>query len=594
MFHSIRLRIAVTYVLVIVVMMTALAIYLTGAVRDSTIANLEPHLERVAALVAEASQPALQSGADVNSIDSLTKKYARLTGLRVTIIAPDGNVLGESEEDRTLMDNHLNRAEVAQALSAGEGMAIRSSRTTGILTFYKTLLVKEGDTVLGVVRVAMPMQQIDSQIRRLKEVIAVATILAIVITILLAAFIASRTTLPLRELTQTVEEMSERSKLGQRFRTALTPMTYDEVGKLTSSINVLSSLLDDKMEALETERDKLAAVLREMSDGVIIVDGQSQVQLINPAVESLFGVQKEKASGHTLAEVFRYHQLVEVWERAHKSGEVQTTTLETSDKKYYLQVVAAPLGVALPGNLLLLVQNLTQQKITETMRRDFISNVSHELRTPLAALKALTETLLEGALNDPPAARRFLEGIETEVDALSLMVTELLELSRIESGRVPLQIEPTEVCEIINPAVERLKLQAERAELKVTVEYDPDLPYVMADAGRLEQVMVNLIHNAIKFTSAVGEINVRAVQEGQMIVFSVRDTGVGIPPDDLPRIFERFFKTDRARAGGGTGLGLSIARHLVEAHAGKIWAESVEGKGSTFFFAIPLAQSNPP
>jgi two-component system phosphate regulon sensor histidine kinase PhoR len=223
------------------------------------------------------------------------------------------------------------------------------------------------------------------------------------------------------------------------------------------------------------------------------------------------------------------------------------------------------------------------------MRRDFISNVSHELRTPLAAIKALTETLQAGALEDPPAAQRFLMQMETEVDSLSLMVSELLELSRIESGRVPLNLAPTRPMEIVNQAQERLHLQAERAGLTLKMEYPDELPDVMADASRVQQVVVNLLHNAIKFTPTGGQVTVSAEPYNDYICFTVEDTGIGISKEDLPRIFERFYKADRSRTTSGTGLGLAIARHLVEAHGGRIWAESEIGKGSAFHFTIPLA-----
>jgi two-component system phosphate regulon sensor histidine kinase PhoR len=261
-----------------------------------------------------------------------------------------------------------------------------------------------------------------------------------------------------------------------------------------------------------------------------------------------------------------------------------------------------------PGGTLLLIQDLTRVRRLEAVRRDFISNVSHELRTPLASLKALTETLQEGALEDPPAARRFLARIEAEVDALTQMATELLELSRIESGQVPLETKTVQPELLLTSAADRMRTQAERANLTLRVEIPPGLPAIRADGPRLEQVLVNLLHNAIKFTPS-GEV-VAAVNEGPPspdgsgaggerpnVVFSVRDTGIGIPADDLARIFERFYKTDRARAraelnrsaGGGTGLGLSIAKHIVEAHGGEIWAESQEGRGSTFYFSIPAA-----
>jgi two-component system phosphate regulon sensor histidine kinase PhoR len=289
-----------------------------------------------------------------------------------------------------------------------------------------------------------------------------------------------------------------------------------------------------------------------------------------------------------LIEVVRHHQPVEMWQRCRDTGKTQSVEFEVSNR-LSLQGIATSLSPAISGSSLLLFQDVTRQRQIETMRRDFISNVSHELRTPLAALKALTETLQSGALEDPPAAHRFLEQMETEVDSLSLMVNELLELSRIESGRVPLNLASTRPIDIVNPAYERLSLQAERAGISMTIECPDDLPPVLADVVRVQQVVVNLLHNAIKFTSSGGQVAVRVEQKDRAIRFTVGDTGVGIAAEDLPRIFERFYKVDRSRATSGTGLGLAIARHLVEAHGGRIWVESEVGKGSTFYFTIPIA-----
>jgi two-component system phosphate regulon sensor histidine kinase PhoR len=369
----------------------------------------------------------------------------------------------------------------------------------------------------------------------------------------------------------------------------LIPITSDEVGELTRAFNLMAVQLHSQIEALETERSKMAAVLSEMTDGVLIADAEGQVQLLNPAAEQMFGVNANEALGHTLAEVLRQHQMVELWQKCRQSGETQSAVIELTSNRIYLQAVATPLGESLPGSSLLLFQNLTRIRQLETVRRDFISNISHELRTPLAALKALTDTLQEGALDDPPMAHRFLERMETEVDSLSLMVSELLELARIESGRVPLQLSPVPPCDLIDGAVERLRLQAERSGLNLTIACEENLPAVLADYSRLEQVIVNLLHNAIKFTTAGGSITVGAQPAGEAVRFFVQDSGVGIPTEDLPRIFERFYKADRARSGGGTGLGLAISRHLVEAHGGEIWAESEEGKGSRFSFVIPKA-----
>ncbi len=344
--------------------------------------------------------------------------------------------------------------------------------------------------------------------------------------------------------------------------------------------------LKDQFSALEAERAKLAAVLETMSDGLMIVNDQGVILLINPAAEKMFSLKNGGSVGQPIAEVLRHHLPYELWQRCQESGQIQQAAYDLN-KRVSLHTTATPLGEALPGSTLLLVQDITRQRQIEAMRKDFISNVSHELRTPLAALKAITETLQDGALEDPPAARHFLERMETEVDALSLMVTELLELSRIESGRVPLELRPTRPIDIITPAYERLRLQAERAGLQLDIDCSETLPSVIADGMRLQQVLVNLIHNAIKFTPAGGRVLIKAEAENNKVRFQVQDTGIGISAEDLPRIFERFYKVDRARSSSGTGLGLAIARHMIEAHHGKIWVESELNKGSAFYFAIP-------
>jgi two-component system phosphate regulon sensor histidine kinase PhoR len=286
--------------------------------------------------------------------------------------------------------------------------------------------------------------------------------------------------------------------------------------------------------------------------------------------------------------VARDHRLIGLWQQCCARDEEQSEPVEAGRWGSFLQAIATPLQDAGPQACLVVLQDLTRVRRLETVRRDFISNISHELRTPLASLKALVDTLRDGALEDPPAAQRFLDRMETEVDALTQMVRELLELARIESGQVPFQLEQVTVAEIVSPSVERLRPQAERAKLQLTVELPPDLPPILADTERMQQVITNLVHNSIKFTPPGGAVTISATASGDEIVISVHDTGVGIPADDLPRIFERFYKADRARSGGGTGLGLAIAKHIVQAHKGRLWVESREGKESTFYVALPV------
>jgi two-component system, OmpR family, phosphate regulon sensor histidine kinase PhoR len=366
-------------------------------------------------------------------------------------------------------------------------------------------------------------------------------------------------------------------------RASALPQDVKGLEQVSNSVKNLAQDFETRAARVEAERARLSAMLEQMTDGVLISDALGRIQFSNPAAGKLF--EMRSLLGHTVAEVFRQHQLIEAWQRSQQTGELQTASVERPGRRQFLQLVALPDRQT--GGSLLLVQDLTRVRRLETVRRDFVSNISHELRTPLASLKALTETLQQGALEDPKASRRFLERIEVEVDALTQMATELLELSRIESGQVPLELMPMPPQRLLASAVERMRTQAERAG--VTLQLEDGLPArpVLADRPRLEQVLVNLIHNAIKFTPTGGRVKLSARDQADFVCFSVEDTGAGIPSDDLERIFERFYKADRARHGGGTGLGLSISRHLVEAHGGRIWAESVEGRGSTFSFTIP-------
>jgi two-component system phosphate regulon sensor histidine kinase PhoR len=363
------------------------------------------------------------------------------------------------------------------------------------------------------------------------------------------------------------------------------PTDKKDLEDLSNAIVLQRSTFEARHETLNAQNARLATVLEQMPDGVLIVDSQGQIQFANPAAGRLF--EYPDAIGHSVVEVVRNHQLVEAWKRCQASRELQSESVELPARRRYLQLIAIPDQHA--GGSLLLVQDLTRVRRLETVRRDFISNVSHELRTPLASLKALTDTLQNGALQDSEAGPRFLDRIVTEVDALIQMAQELLDLSRIESGQGELVLASVSPRALLVSAADRMRLQAERAGLKLTVRYDDQLPDLRADKRRLEQVLVNLIHNAVKFTRSGGEVVISAeISEGG-VRFAVRDTGIGIPADDLPRIFERFYKSDRSRAGGGTGLGLSIAKHIVEAHGGRVWVESLEGEGSTFYFSLPTA-----
>lgn len=584
-FQHFRWRIAVPYILLTLILMVGLGAYLSYNLRQMELQDLETELTTEARLLSDILGDEMATLSSDDQLDQAAKRWSTILNKRVTLIDANGIVIGESHEELATLDNHLDRPEIQQALSTGLGINVRFSQTLGQRLMYVAVPVAKEGQLVGFARVALPTAQIQSKLAVVIRTILVSSIIAAGLAILIAAVIAEYTSRPIRQLTEAVQTLSLEDQTLKPLR-----LTKDEIGQLAQAFNAMSSQLHIQYEELETERTKLRAVLDQLTDGVLIVDQEGDVQLINPAAQRMFAVQGNDAMGASLAKVVRQHQLFDLYWLSKKTDESQVSTLELPAQRLYIQALAIPLENVLPGSILMVLQDITQLRHLETVRRDFISNISHELRTPLASIKALAETLQDGALEDPSAARRFLSQMEIEVDALALMVQELLELSRIESGKVPLQLKEVRPIELLVTAEERLHLQAERAGLNLEIQASPDLPLVLADPPRMVQVIVNLLHNAIKFTPSGGRVTLSAVQRNESVVFSVADTGVGISTDDLPRIFERFYKADRARSGGGTGLGLAISRHLVEAHSGQIWALSEEGRGSNFFFSLPISR----
>ncbi len=374
---------------------------------------------------------------------------------------------------------------------------------------------------------------------------------------------------------------------------SLRQAAFGELAPLVEAWNALVETLPKRLARLSHERDLWRGVLDYISDGALVVDERGAVQWINRTASQMLNVPPEASRNPSLATLVHHHRIIHLWQRSRDQHDVQEDTVELEGGKRTLRVRVVPLRPAEERAYLVLLQDLTYLRQLETTRRDFVSNISHELRTPLASLKAVVETLRHGALEDPHAAQRFLAHIEREVDTMIQIVEELLELARIESGQVPLRLVTIPVEELVRPVVERFHPQAERAGLDLRVELPSTPLHVLADPPRAQRILANLLHNAIKFTPSGGNIRVRATPQGQEeVLFTVSDTGVGIPSDKLPRIFERFYKVDRARTGEGTGLGLAIAKHLTLAHGGRIWVESTEGKGSTFYFT--LRQASPP
>ncbi len=432
-------------------------------------------------------------------------------------------------------------------------------------------------------------------------------------TLLLSGLIADSLTRPLSNVT----EVARRVAAGDESARALT-QRRDEIGDLIRAFGDMTEHQREQIAELSQDYRRFAAVIEHMADGVLITDRLGNVLLINPAACRLLNATESDARGRSFAAGVRHHQLIELWQRGQQERSEQVEAVEISPK-LFLQAVLTPYSLGERAGFIVLFQDLTQVRRLQVMRRDFISYLSHELRSPLASLRAIIETLQDGATNDPPAAERFLQQAVSEINTMTQMVEELTELSQIESGQIRLRLAPTPVAELVDGPLERLRPQAELGGLELVADLPPDLPLVLVDGERIRQVITNLVHNAIKFTPPGGRVTVSVAGDPQgtaremldeempagliaeempatlperVLVIEVRDTGVGISKVDLPRIFERFYKSDRARTRGrgGTGLGLAIARHIVATHGGHIWVKSKEGKGSSFFVSLPVVE----
>jgi two-component system phosphate regulon sensor histidine kinase PhoR len=581
--RSFQWRIAIPFIILIVASMAVLGVYQTNSLRHSQLDNLRFHLEQEARIMVDASLPSLLGQGD--SPDVLAKKLGTDIDSRITIIAPDGTVLGDSIEDPATMENHSTRPEVIAALASGIGESTRFSTTLQQRLMYVAMPVISQGQVLGIARVALTLKAVDSSINHVTRTIILATVVIAALAILAAWLIARTTTRPIRQLTKAAKGIAA-GQLGQKI--AVT--RKDEIGQLARAFNEMSANLKATVEAISTEKTKLVNVVANMADGIIMTDAEGNILLANEAAGRLFGFKQEKAVDKPVIEVVHDHEVEEILKRCLKTGREQNSQFESGIARRFLRAIAVPIvkDSRLYGTLLLL-QDLTELKSFQTMRRDLVGNISHELRTPIAGIKAMAETLRDGAIDDKETAIDFLARIESEADRLTQIVTELTQLSRIETGRAELKMEDVDLNALADEALTELQPLAERQQITLVQELSPDLPSIQADRDRIRQTIINLAHNAIKFNRPGGRVTIVTGYDAKSVTVSVSDTGAGISREDLPHVFERFFKADKARTGGGSGLGLAIAKHTVQAHGGDISVRSEEGQGSTFTFSLPRA-----
>jgi len=578
MIRQIRWRIFLPFFVILLIGTALTAILFLNHVQRQAVRQSQSRLADIAQLIEIQGNSFWGEGVQTSQLTSLFDQVAGSLDIDMSFLSMDGQLLFSSLSTDMLPADPMDLPGVSQAIIEGA-----TSSTHKDMVFYAEVIRDQNLEEIGILQLQVPVNSLGLDRSYLTSLTVTIILISMAGMVVISFAIRERELTQVDKLTMAAKEISY-GNFDQLDFPANTGILED----LNQALQEIPQNIGNQITALTKERGMLSAVLNQMTDGVIITDSDGSVKLLNPAAERIFQIKQSSDMDRSIVEVLRYHQLVDLWRKAN-NGDRQSTMLEIGPQHLFLQVVGIPLKASIPGNTMLLIQDLTQLRRLETVRRDFISNVSHELRTPLASLKALAETLREGALEDPPAAQRFILRMETEIDNLTQLVNELLELSKIESGKVPLSFHRVQPCDLLKPAYERMALQAERAGLKLTLNCQPDLPPVFADPDRISQVLINLVHNAIKFTPPDGQISINAYQDGEQIVFFVKDTGVGIARKDLGRIFERFYKADRARAGGGTGLGLSIARHMIESHGGYIWAESEEGSGSSFYFTLPVA-----
>lgn len=366
----------------------------------------------------------------------------------------------------------------------------------------------------------------------------------------------------------------------------------DEIGEVAVALNEISRTTREKVRQLAESKGRLEAVLANMESGVVLFDRSGRINLVNPAAERILGIGKARVAGRTYVETLRNYPLSQIIDEVLRSGKPQGGEISLIfPSERILAAHAAPVFGERqePQGVVLVLHDISEIRRLERVRAEFVANVSHELKTPVTAVKGFAETLLEGALYNSRACEEFVSIIAEEAERLNRLINDLLSLSRIESRELMLRLESLELGPEIKQIVDKLKPRFQKKELGLSVAVPGHPVIVRADRDRMEQVLLNLLENSLMYTPSGGHVEVGVQDESNMVVVSVKDTGIGIPPDDLPRIFERFYRVDRARSRklGGTGLGLAIVKHLVEAHGGKVWVESELGKGSQFYFTLP-------
>jgi two-component system phosphate regulon sensor histidine kinase PhoR len=578
-----------SYLLVTLLSLFAISWYLSDYVRHFFLSQAKADLETEARLLQPQFEPLL-SASDHAGVDRLCKTIGERAITRITVILDNGVVIGDSEESPAVMDNHGNRPEVLEALEATVGSSIRYSATLGLRMMYVAVPFKGGDLKRVVLRTAVPLTSIDKEVKAIQSRIALGGVLVALLASAVCFFVARRISLPIENLKQGAENFS-RGDLAHR----LEPPAPLELARLAEAMNQMAARLEERIAALRDQHNELEAVLSSMTEGVIAVDTDERVISVNAAARSIFKLESVDFQEHSIQEMVRNRELHQVIR--HTLGQGRKTERDISffsNGEQVLHCLCTPLRnlSELQIGALVVVNDVTQLRRLENIRRDFAANVSHEIKTPLTAIKGFVETLCHEDAITPEESRRFLGIIEKHANRLTAIIDDLMQLSRIEREEDLSNTRPgkTTLKESLQTVVKLCDHAAEAKGISVVLVCQEEA-VAQIDPVLFERVAVNLLDNAIKYSRENGQVRIEGSLAADEVCIRFKDRGIGIAKQHLPRLFERFYRVEKARSRqlGGTGLGLAIVKHIVQAYGGHIDVASKPGEGSTFDVYLPKA-----
>ena len=596
-------RIYATYLVVVLLCTASVGFYAVRSARDFYFAHTERELLARAQLV-RADVDARYRTVTGQTLQDFVTSLGRASSTRITVIAAGqpgvtvGTVVADSSvSDPSTMANHINgpdyRAEIHAALRGGTGLAIRPSPTLGVNMMYLALPLREGGRIVDVVRVAVPLTAVNEALDSLYTRIIVSALLVALAAAAIGLYVSRRISGQMRE----IKAGAERIAAGDFSHQVIVPRT-EEFAVVAESLNHMASELDDKLRTLTQERNEREAVLSSMVEGVLAVDTEERLIAVNAAAARLLDTKPADAEGKSIQEVVRNPDLQRViaqtlsGQRPVEADVVMRVGAEDRDLQANGTLLHADHDTVSVVGAVVVLNDVTRLKRLEAVRRDFVANVSHELKTPVTSIKGFAETLEDGALDDPEAARRFVRIIAGQADRLNSIIEDLLALSTLEQSQDSplLQIEEADLCDVVGVALDVCGPKAEAKNIRLR-ESCPRSLLAPVSPPLLEQAVVNLIDNAVKYSQEDSTVDIILEATSDELVISVVDRGLGVAREHLPRLFERFYRVDSARSRdlGGTGLGLAIVKHIAQIHGGRVSVDSVVGQGSTFRIHLPLS-----